>query len=126
MDTLFKDLRYGIRNLLKQPAFTLVAIATLALAIGGIRIALGAQMKDVISLVLRSGLVLTAIGVVLGLAGAFALMRGMKTLLFAVNPTDAVTLIAVCACVLITALVACWIPARRATKVDPMVALRYE
>jgi putative ABC transport system permease protein len=50
----------------------------------------------------------------------------MKTLLFAVNPTDAVTLIAVCACVLVTALVACLIPARRATKVDPMVALRYE
>jgi len=92
----------------------------------GIRIALGAQMKDVIALVLRSGLVLTVIGVVIGLAGAFALTRWMKTLLFAVNPTDAVTLIAVCACVLITALVACLIPARRATKVDPMVALRYE
>ena len=92
----------------------------------GIRIALGAQMKDVITLVLRSGLVLTVIGVVIGLAGAFALTRWMKTLLFAVNPTDAVTLIAVCACFLMTALVACLIPARRATKVDPMVALRYE
>jgi putative ABC transport system permease protein len=92
----------------------------------GIRIALGAQMKDVLALVLRSGLVLTVIGVVVGLAGALALTRWMKTLLFAVNPTDGVTLIAVCACVLITALVACLIPARRATKVDPMVALRYE
>jgi putative ABC transport system permease protein len=92
----------------------------------GIRIALGAQMKDVIALVLRNALLLTAIGVVIGLAGAFALTRWMKTLLFAVNPTDAVTLIAVCAGVLITALVACLIPARRATKVDPMVALRYE
>jgi putative ABC transport system permease protein len=92
----------------------------------GIRIALGAQMRDVITLVLKSGLVLAAIGVVIGLAGAFALTRWMKTLLFSVNPTDAVTLIAVCACVLITALLACLIPARRATKVDPMVALRYE
>jgi putative ABC transport system permease protein len=92
----------------------------------GIRIALGAQVKDVITLVLRSGLVLTVIGVVIGLAAAFALTRWMKTLLFAVNPTDAVTLIAVCAGVLITALVACLIPARRATRVDPMVALRYE
>jgi putative ABC transport system permease protein len=92
----------------------------------GIRIALGAQVKDVISLVLRSGLVLTAIGVVIGLAGALALTRWMKTLLFAVNPTDWVTLIAVCACVLITAVFACLIPARRATKVDPLTALRYE
>jgi putative ABC transport system permease protein len=92
----------------------------------GIRIALGAQMKDVLTLVLRNGLLLTAIGVVIGLAGAFALTRWMKTLLFAVNPTDALTLIAVCACVLITAFVACLIPARRATKVDPMVALRSE
>jgi putative ABC transport system permease protein len=92
----------------------------------GIRIALGAQMKDVLSLVLRSGLLLTGVGVVIGLAGAFALTRWMKTLLFAVNPTDALTLIVVCACVLITAVVACLIPARRATRVDPMVALRYE
>jgi putative ABC transport system permease protein len=92
----------------------------------GIRIALGAQVKDVISLVLRSGLVLTTVGVVIGLAGALALTRWIKTLLFAVNPTDWVTLIAVCACVLVTALFACLIPARRATKVDPLTALRYE
>ena len=92
----------------------------------GIRIALGAQVKDVITLVLRSGLVLTAIGVVVGLAGSLAMTRWMKTLLFAVNPTDAVTLVAVCGGVLITALVACLIPARRAVKVDPLVALRYE
>ncbi len=92
----------------------------------GIRIALGAQMKDVLTLVLRSGLALTAIGVAIGLGGALALTRWMKTLLFAVNPTDAVTLIAVCACIVITTLLACLIPARRATKVDPMIALRYE
>src|ERR1051326_4840749 len=92
----------------------------------GIRIALGAQMKDVITLVLRSGLVLTAMGVLIGLVGALALTRWMKTLLFAVNPTDILTLIVVGACVLVTALVACLVPARRATKVDPMVALRYE
>jgi putative ABC transport system permease protein len=92
----------------------------------GIRIALGAQMSDVLSLVLKSGMVLTTIGVVVGLAGAFAVTRWMKTLLFAVRPTDWLTLAAVSACVLITALLACYFPARRASKIDPLAALRYE
>src|SRR5215471_11102962 len=70
----------------------------------GIRMALGAQMSDVLSLVLKSGMVLTAIGVVIGLAGAFAVTRWMKTLLFAVRPTDLLPLAAASACVLITAL----------------------
>jgi putative ABC transport system permease protein len=92
----------------------------------GIRIALGAQIRDVLSLVLKSGMTLTAIGVAVGLAGAFAVTRWMKTLLFAVTPTDWLTLAAVSVCVLITTLLACYLPARRATKVDPLVALRYE
>jgi putative ABC transport system permease protein len=92
----------------------------------GIRMALGAQMRDVLALVLKSGMILSAIGVVAGVAGAFAVTRWMKTLLFGVTPTDWLTLAAVTGVVLITALLACYIPARRATKVDPMVALRYE
>jgi putative ABC transport system permease protein len=92
----------------------------------GIRMALGAQVSDVLTLVLKGGMALTFIGVAAGLAGAFAMTRWMRTLLFAVAPTDLLTLAAVSAGVLITALLACYVPARRATKVDPLVALRYE
>ena len=92
----------------------------------GIRMALGAQMSDVMKLVLRGGMVLALIGVGVGVAGAFALTRLMRTLLFAVTPTDRVTFAMVSLCLLATALIACYLPARRATKVDPLVALRYE
>src|SRR5437879_3635286 len=92
----------------------------------GIRIALGAQMTDVMKLVFRNGMALAFIGVAVGLAGAFALTRWMTSLLFDVKPTDGLTFIAVAVCLLVTALLACYLPARRATKVDPLVALRYE
>jgi len=92
----------------------------------GIRMALGAQMSDVLKLVLKGGMGLALFGIVAGLAGAFMLTRWMTTLLFGVKPTDALTFIAVSICLLATALLACYIPARRATKVDPLVALRYE
>lgn len=92
----------------------------------GIRMALGAQVRDVVTLVMRSGLVLAIIGVALGLAGAFALTRLMRSLLFEVGPTDAVTFITVSVSLLVVALLACYLPARRATKVDPLIALRYE
>lgn len=92
----------------------------------GIRMALGARGLDILRLVLRSGLGLTFIGIVLGLAGAAALTRVLTTLLFEVSATDPLTYTAV-ACVLGTvALLASYIPARRAAKVDPLVALRYE
>jgi putative ABC transport system permease protein len=92
----------------------------------GIRMALGAQMGSVIRLIMKSGLAIAVIGVVIGLAGAFALTRLMTSLLFAVEPTDKATFAAVSLCLLLIALAACYIPARRATKVDPLVALRYE
>ena len=92
----------------------------------GIRMALGAQMKDVLQLIVKSGLALSLIGVALGVAGAFALTRLLQTLLFGVTPTDAFTFVAVSLILLFVALLACYIPARRATKVDPLVALRYE
>ena len=88
--------------------------------------ALGAQLRDVLQLVVKGGLVLSLIGVAIGIAGALALTRLLRTLLFGVTPTDAVTFIAVSVTLLFVALLACYIPARRATKVDPLVALRYE
>jgi len=92
----------------------------------GIRMALGAQMSDVMKLVFVNGMVLALTGVAIGMVGAFALTRLMTSLLFNVKPTDRVTFAAVSVCLLVTALIACFIPARRATKVDPLVALRYE
>jgi putative ABC transport system permease protein len=92
----------------------------------GIRMALGAQWSDVLKLIMRSGMLLVTIGLVIGLLGALALTRLMTTLLFEVSPTDPITFGAVALCLIITALLACYVPARRATKVDPLVALRYE
>jgi putative ABC transport system permease protein len=92
----------------------------------GIRMALGAQMRDVVKLVLQGGLTLAVIGIGLGVVGALALTRLTRSLLFGVQPNDLLTFFIVSICLLITALVACYLPARRATKVDPLVALRYE
>jgi putative ABC transport system permease protein len=92
----------------------------------GIRMALGAQMSDVVKLVLKGGMALALIGTGLGLVGAFALTRLMSGLLFGVQPTDKLTFVVVSLCLLATALAACYLPARKATKVDPLVALRYE
>ena len=92
----------------------------------GIRMALGARALDILQLVLRHGLVLVVSGVVLGVAGALALTRFLTTLLFGITPTDRFTFVVVAAIFFIIAMVAALIPARRATKVDPLTALRYE
>ena len=92
----------------------------------GIRMALGAKMSDVLKMVLRYAMTLVVIGTIVGLAGAYAVTRVMSSLLFQVTPTDVVTFVAVPAILLLVALFACLIPARRATKVDPLITLRYE
>jgi predicted permease len=131
-----------------RTSFTLVMLAiagSMALALGiigiygvisytvsqrrreiGIRLALGAQRGDVLQMVLSQGAKMTVLGVVIGLGGAFGLTRLMTSLLFGVSPLDALTFGAVAALLMVVALAASYLPARRATKVDPMVALRYD
>ena len=92
----------------------------------GVRMALGARPFHVLRLVLGQSLVMLVIGTVIGLAGAFALTRLMSTLLFEVSATDPLTYVSVIGLLAVVALLACYIPARRAAKVDPLVALRYE
>ena len=92
----------------------------------GIRMALGAQRAQVLALVLRKGVVLTAVGVALGLVGAAAGSRLLQGMLFGITPLDPKTFVAVSVMFGLVAMFASYVPARRATKVDPMVALRSE
>jgi putative ABC transport system permease protein len=91
----------------------------------GIRMALGAQRHDVLQLVVRQGMVLTLIGVVIGVIGALALTRVISNLLFGVGATDPLTFIGVSLFLVLVSLAACYLPARRASKVDPVEALAH-
>ena len=138
----------AVRDSMSRTSFTLVMLAVagaMALLLGligiygvmsyavsqrtrevGIRIALGAQNGQVRGMFLRQGLILTAVGVVIGLAGAAALTRSMKALLFEVSPLDPVTYAAVPVILMAAAALACYLPSRRATRIDPVEALRAE
>ena len=140
MTNLLRDLRFGFRLLRKNPGFAAVALILAALGIYGVmafavaqrtheielRMALGAGPGRVLSLIVKEGMILTCVGLVFGLAGAFAIGRTMKSQLFGIGAIDPLAFVAVAAVLIASALLACYIPARRATRVDPMIALRYE
>jgi len=92
----------------------------------GIRVALGAQRRDVFKLIMIRGMILTAVGIVLGVGGSLALGKVLESLLFGVKATNAFTMIVVSLGLVVVALIACYLPAHRATKVNPLEALRYE
>ena len=112
-----RDIRFGVRHLAKSPGFTSIAVLSLAL---------GAQVGGIFKLVVGQGLKLTTLGLGVGLTCAVAGTRLMSGLLYGVSALDVVTFAGVSSLLALVAALACYIPARRATKVDPIVALRRE
>ena len=141
LETVLQDLRFAFRTLGRSPGFTAVAVLTLA-AIGiygvvafsvtrrtqeiGIRMSLGAQRASISRLVVGEGARMAVFGVVIGIAASFVTTRLMSSLLFGISATDPLTFVGAAALLSAVALLASYIPARRAMRVDPLVALRYE
>tara|TARA_B100002003_G_scaffold229803_2_gene239431 strand:- start:344 stop:718 length:375 start_codon:yes stop_codon:yes gene_type:complete len=124
---MLSDSRYALRTLRKSWGFTLAAVSALALGIGDSRNDdLGAHRRNILRLVLQQGAWLIGLSVTLGLVGAYSVSGLLASLLFGVTATDPLTFAAVPVVLIAVAFLACYIPARRATRVDPMVALRYE
>jgi putative ABC transport system permease protein len=92
----------------------------------GIRMALGAQARDIFKLVITQGLALTLVGIVIGLAGAYAMTRAMAQILYGISTTDPITFVGISLLLGCVSMLACYVPTRRAISVDPMIALRYE
>ena len=147
LEDLYQDIPFAGRTLIKSPAFTLAAVLTLALGIGatsaifsgvvsysvtqrtneiGIRMALGAPRNLVLKQVISGGAVLALAGVAIGYGGAAVLTRLLSGLLFSTSPTDTTTFLSVTAILTLVAIIASFLPAVRATRIDPITALRYE
>ncbi len=146
---IWQAVRYGLRRLGKSPGFAALVAVILALGISantavfgiygvlsflvsqrtrevGIRTALGARRRDILRDMLARGLRLSVLGIAFGLLGAWAVSRLLQSQLFGVTGTDPLTYLTSAALLVAASLVACWLPARRAARIDPMVALRCE
>jgi putative ABC transport system permease protein len=117
LDTFWKDLKHSLRMFWNSKAFTFTAIAALAL---------GAEARQVKNMVVFQGMRLAIAGLVIGLAGAFGLTRLIEAFLYGVKPWDPTTFVGVPLVLAAVALLAVWVPAHRASRVDPIHALRYE
>ena len=118
---MIKDIRYAVRGLIKRPGFVAIAVITLALGIGA-----NTSVFSILNAVLLQGMTLVIAGLVLGIGVALAVTQLLASFLYGVSTMDALTFTAIPALLTAVALLACYLPARRATKVEPLVALRYE